>query len=105
MLVEIALAGWDKVPFATAHAPAAQTLKSKWPWFIVALNIFGYRLAEVQVSALSSDRAVTVYLLVTATVVIAIRLWRMRALRRQRPTLDAVDNERFETLNLSEALN
>lgn len=105
MLTEIALVTWTKVPFATAHEPSLRALKSRWPWFVVALNLFGYRLADLQVGALSSVHGVTYYVLAMAGVVMAIRLWRRGALRRQQPTLDAVDEDRFETLNLSEALH
>jgi hypothetical protein len=105
LLTEIALAHWVKVPFASAHEPATRTLKSRWPWFIVALNVFAYRLADVQARILTSWRAVAYYVLAMAAVVIAIRLWRSGALRKQQPAFDAVDEDRFETLNLSEALN
>jgi hypothetical protein len=105
MLAEIALVNWTKVPFATAHEPATRTLKSRWPWFVLALNLFGYRLADLQARALASDAGVTYYVLATGLVVVAIRVWRRGTLRRQHPTLDVVDEDRFETLNLSEALN
>jgi len=105
MLTEIALVTWTKVPFATAHEPATRTLKSRWPWFVIALNLFGYRMADVQVRAMSSNEGVTYYVLAMAAVVIAIRLWNSQARRRQQPTLDAVDEDRFESLNLSEALH
>jgi hypothetical protein len=104
-LTEIALATWTKVPFASAHEPTTRTLKSRWPWFIVALHVFGYRLADVQSALIASPEAIAYYVLGMSVVVVAIRVWRSGTLRRQMPTLDVVDDDRFETLNLSEALN
>jgi hypothetical protein len=105
MLTEIALATWTKVPFATAHEPSMRTLKSRWPWFIVGLHLFGYRLADVQFGALARESGMTYYVAAMTITVVAIRIWRSRTLRREQPTLDAIDEDRFETLNLSEALN
>jgi hypothetical protein len=105
MLAEIALTTWTKVPFASAHEPATQILKSRWPWFVLALNLFGYRLADWQARALVSDSGVIHYVVAMGAVVVGIRVWRSGRLRTQIPTLDAVDEDRFETLNLSEALN
>ena len=103
MLSELALVQWTKVPFATAHEPATATLKSRWPWFVVALHVFGFPLAEVQQHAIGSNTRIAVYVVLTAGIAAAARIYHVRTLRLRQPTLDALDEDRFQTLSLSEA--
>ena len=102
-LAELALVHWTKVPFATAHEPANATLKSRWPWFVVALHVFGFRLADAQQHAIGSSTRVAVYLVVMLGVAVAARAYHVRTLRGRPLTLDAIDDDRFQTLSLSEA--
>ena len=41
------------MPFATTHEPAVESLRSKWPWLVVALYFYGFHLAIVQAWCLS----------------------------------------------------
>ena len=104
-LTEIVLARWTKVPFATPHEPAPETVKSRWPLGIAALYLFAFRMADVQSAALDSDRGTLVYLGVCAAIIGVIRLHRATQLRLQTPTLDVAPDNATQTLNLSEALN
>ncbi|HEY6507594.1 MAG TPA: hypothetical protein VIY56_06250, partial [Vicinamibacterales bacterium] len=54
VLAELLLASWTKVPFATTHEPDVDSLRTRWPWFVVALLVYGFQLAVVQVWALGS---------------------------------------------------
>lgn len=54
LLIELLLASWNKVPFATIHEPAVESLRTRWPWFVVALILYGFQLAVVEVWALGS---------------------------------------------------
>jgi hypothetical protein len=104
-LAEMALSNWTKVPFAAAHEPAAMTLRKKWPLYVFALHVFGFMLAEVQLAALQSSGRMWSYVLAAAIATGILRLKRERALRNQTPTFDAVDEDGFQTLDLSEALS
>ena len=50
------MSSWNKVPFATTHEPAVESLRSKWPWLVVALYFYGFHLAIVQVWCLAVAR-------------------------------------------------
>lgn len=102
-LVEFAVGNWTKVPFASAHEPATVTMRSRWPFFVFALHMFGFILAAVQREALRSTTATLWYLGIGLAITVALRLRREHNLRRETPTFDAVDGERLEVLNLSEA--
>lgn len=54
LLLEAVLYGWTLVPFACGHAIGQETLKSRWLWYLVPLNVFAFRGAAAQVSALES---------------------------------------------------
>ena len=56
LLIELALGSWNKVPFATTHEPAVDSLRSKWPWLAVALYFYGFHLAIVEVWCLAIAR-------------------------------------------------
>jgi hypothetical protein len=104
-LAEAALAGWTKIPFAAAHEPAAMTLRKKWPFYVFALHVYGFILAEAQLLALQSTAGAWRYLAAGFIVTAALRLKRERELRNQTPTFDPVDEDGLQTLNLSEALS
>jgi hypothetical protein len=104
LLVELLLASWNKVPFATTHEPDVDSLRTRWPWFVVALAVYGFQLAVVQVWALGSiTRAAGLDgagLVCLAAVVIRNR-------RRRRGATVTFDEtvETFDTLKLSAALD
>ena len=103
-LTEIALVGWAKVPFATAHEPAPETLKSRLPWYVFFLMLYSRGGAALELSVIGSTES-TLRLLAFGIAGIAImRVWQARQQRRLQPTFDA-DTGSMETLNLSGALN
>ena len=104
VLMELALSNWTKVPFASAHEPATETLKSKAAWYTTALLMYQFIVSELQFRALQSWRTTMWHLAVGTVLVIAIRTWRAHMLRKRTPTFDVVTSE-TTTLNLSEALS
>ena len=104
LLTEIALANWTKVPFATAHVPATDTLKSKWPWYLIALYGYEFTLAALQIVALRSAAMTATYIGVCLILVVGVRRWRLSILRRHNPTFDAPTSGPL-TLDLSGAVS
>jgi hypothetical protein len=104
LLTELALSNWTKVPFASAHEPATETLKSKAAWYTTALLMYQFILSELQFRALQSWRATLAHVAVFTVLVVTIRIWRAHTLRKRTPTFDVVTSE-ATTLNLSEALS
>jgi len=104
LLTELALSNWTKVPFASAHEPATETLKSKAAWYTTALLLYQFILSEVQFRALRSSTTTMTLLAVGVVLVLAIRAWRAHMLRHRTPTFDVITSE-ATTLNLSEALS
>ena len=49
LLTELALSNWTKIPFASAHEPATETLKSRAAWYITALLMYQFILSELQI--------------------------------------------------------
>ena len=105
MLVEIVLLTWSKVPFACAHSPSPDVLKSWWPVYIMAMYVYAFQLSDWQVAALTSSRALIWYLATVAAVIAVVRVMRYRRLRHQALEFDALPSHSVERLNLSEALN
>jgi hypothetical protein len=105
VLIECALWGWAQVPFACAHAPSSETVRWRWPLYVVALNLYAFRLADLQHVALRSAYGTAMYLVLAAVAVIGLRIARRRRLYRQPIQFEVVPADRFETLNLSEAVN
>ena len=104
LLTELALSNWTKVPFASAHEPATETLKSRAAWYTTALLMYQFILSELQFRALQSWRITMTHLAFGFVLVIAIRIWRAHMLRSRTPTFDVITSE-TTTLNLSEALS
>ncbi len=104
LLTEIALSNWTKVPFASAHEPATETLKSRAAWYTTALLMYQFILSELQFRALRSWRVTMTHLAIGLVLVIAIRMWRAHILHSRTPTFDVITSE-TTTLNLSEALS
>lgn len=104
LLTELALSDFTKVPFASAHEPATETLKSKAALYTTALLMYQFILSELQFRALQSWRSTATHIAVFAVLVTTIRLWRAHTLRKRTPTFDVVTSD-ATTLNLSEALS
>jgi len=104
LLTEIALSNWTKVPFASAHEPATETLKSKAAFYTTALLMYQFILSELQFRALQSWRSTATHIAVFTVLLVTIRIWRAHRLRRRTPTFDVVTSD-TTTLNLSEALS
>jgi hypothetical protein len=104
LLTEIALSNWTKIPFASAHEPATETLKSKAAWYVAALGLYQFIIPELQLRAMQSWRTTLTRLAVVLVLVLAIRIWRARTLRTRTPTFDVASSEAI-TLNLSEAVS
>ncbi len=104
LLTELALSNWTKVPFASAHEPATETLKSKAAWYVTALLMYQFILPEIHVRALQSWTTTATQLATILVLVVAIRIWRTHTLRKRTPTFDVVTSD-ATTLNLSEALS
>ena len=104
LLVECVLHGWLQIPFARAHAPGSKTLRWKWFFFLIGLNLFAFQLSDVQVAALRSLQGVAWYAGILAAVSLAIHLWRNYDLRWYTLRFDAEEEVAVEALNLSEAL-
>ena len=103
ILLEAALCRWTKVPFASSPAPATDTLKSQWPWYLLLLYVYAFQLASVQHVALRSTRGTALYMLAGVVAIAALRLWRAWKRPEQMPTFEEPE-QRMEGLNLSEAL-
>ena len=104
VLTEIALSNWTKIPFASAHEPATETLKSKAAWYVTALLMYQFILSELQARALQSSMTTLTHLGIGVVLVIVIRIWRAHTLRKRMATFDVSTSEAI-TLNLSEALS
>jgi hypothetical protein len=104
LLTEIALSNWTKIPFASAHEPATETLKSKAAVYVTALLMYQFIVPEIQLRALQSWRTTAIHCTVLAVLVVATRTWRAHMLRKRTPTFD-VNTSDTTTLNLSEALS
>jgi len=102
-LTEFALANWTRVPFASAHEPSTDTMKSRWPAFVFALFVYGYAQASLKLAVLTSPGGLAFVLVVGLTLMTIIRISASHALQKRSLTLD-VPHEGPQTLDLSEAL-
>jgi len=105
LLVEWVFRGWAKVPFACPHVPAGETIKSRWLLFLVALNVFAFRGADLQLLALGSFKATLVYIVVTVGAIVVTRAASRRHASRLALAFDEPPESGPVALNLSEALH
>ena len=103
-LVESVLLGWAIVPFACAHEPDQAAIRSRWLLYLIPLNVFAFRAAAFQADALTSIGGSVVFLAVVVTIAAAVRRFRRARARREPLLFEAPADERFDVLNLSEAL-
>ena len=103
LLVETVLFYWSKIPFACASVPGPESLKSRWPLFLLALNLYAYQLDDFQMSALRSFRQTIVYLALIGGGAALVRFVRRRRERVPAIEFDLPDQTAVQTLGLSEA--
>ena len=101
-LIELVLASWNKVPFATTHEPAVESLRTRWPWLVVTLYFYGFFVAMVEVWCLAGPVRPVVLEVVGLGCVIGAAVHTRRRLLHRTVTFDA-GGETFETLGLSAA--
>ena len=102
LLCELLVASWTKVPFASGHEPAIETVKSRWPWFVAALWVFGFGLADLHRWVLDSPAGMAVYALV-GILAVGGAYGRTHRMRRGRAVRLDPDVQTFEGLRLSPA--
>jgi hypothetical protein len=102
VLCEMALLSWTKVPFASGHEPAVETIRSRWLLFVLGLPVYAFGLASVQNVALRSDSATGAYLAAGTGMLTAV-LVAGRRYRRSRPLMLDAPSASLDTLNLSMA--
>jgi hypothetical protein len=104
LVMEISLLRWTKIPFATAHEPATDTLKSRWAGYLLFLLIFAKGGAALQFAIVQST-AVTARAAALMTIaIVVVRLARGRHADRVSPAFDPPPDA-IQALNLSEAAN
>jgi hypothetical protein len=101
-IAELVLWGWTHVPFATAHPPNPNTIKSGWPRHVAAMIAVGLLLPALFVALSRSTRGTLIYTAVAALVTLAVRFHNERELRLSRASFEAGEQEVL-TLQLSEA--
>jgi hypothetical protein len=104
LVMEVSLIGWTRIPFATPHEPAPETLKYRWMWYLLFLLLFAKGGASLEFAAVQSTTVTLSSLLVAGIAIVALRTWRRRQGRRLAPTFETAANP-IEALNLSEAVN
>lgn len=104
LLIECALHGWTRPPFASAHAASAETLKWRWPVFLITLNLFAFTTSGLQMKALESAMGTGAYLLFAVCGVLAVRWRRRRTVERAALEFDVSPDDSVASLNLSGAL-
>jgi hypothetical protein len=103
-LAEAALMNWSRVPFAAAHEPTTSTLR-RAGLYLLALQMFGFMLPALQFELLRAEGGTQKYAMWMLAVLVMLRLKQELQIRRRQVvlTFDVVDEDKFETLNLSEA--
>jgi hypothetical protein len=102
LLIELVLGAWNKVPFATSHEPALESLRTRWPWLTAALYLFGFHQAMVQVWCLNRPGRPWILEAVGLAWLVFVYVRTQHRLRNRAVTFDA-SVESFDTLRLSPA--
>ena len=104
LVMEICLLRWTKVPFATAHEPATDTLKSRWAGYLLFLLIFAKGGAALQFAIVQSTAVTARAAALMLIAIVVVRLARGRHADRVSPAFDPPPDA-IQALNLSEAAN
>jgi len=105
LLVACAVYGCTKVPFACAHMPATETMKSRWPVLVVALYLYAFKLADLQFAAMPSVTRTVADVAILSMAGGAVTLLGWRTARRSTLQFDVGPEDSAATLSLSEALH
>jgi hypothetical protein len=105
LLVEWVFCGWAKVPFGAAHNPGGESIKSRWLLFVLLLNLFAFRGADLQLLALRSAAGPVVYIAATLAAIVVSRCVSRRQASRLAVAFDEPTEAGSVALNLSEALH
>ena len=103
LLVELVLFQWSKVPFACANIPGPEGLKSRWPLFLICLNLYAYQLDDLQLLALRSTVGTLAYVAIVGGAAVLARFFRRRRERAVAIEFDVSSEGGLQTLGLSEA--
>jgi hypothetical protein len=87
LLVEVAIAGWSRLPCASLHAADTSSVRSKWPLQILTLYLFAFRGADVEMLVLSRWGGVLTTVVVLAVIIVVLRI-RAR-IKQERLLVDA----------------
>jgi hypothetical protein len=99
LLVEVAIASWNRIPCASLHAAETSSVRSKWPLQILTLYLFAFRGADIEMLVLSRPVAVYATVAMLALVVVILRA---RARARQDRLLVDADTDGLQLLRLTE---
>jgi len=104
LLVDVLLVGLRKIPFACTYYPGRSRAPTLWPFFVMAFVAYAYVLAGAERDAMTSGRALGIF--VVALAVAIAGLARLRRLKLQPPAGLIYEEEEpgriFEGFNLSE---
>ena len=103
LLVELVLFQWSKIPFACANIPGPESLKSRWPLFLIGLNLYAYQLDDLQLLALRSIEEGLAYVGIIGGAAVLARFFRRRRERAVAIEFDVESESGLQTLGLSEA--
>jgi hypothetical protein len=99
VLVEVAVAGWTRLPCASLHAADTSTVRSKWPLQILTLYLFAFRGADVEMLVLDNPAATLATVFVLVAVIASLRA---RSRTRQDRLLVDAETDALQTLRLHE---
>jgi hypothetical protein len=106
LFAEILLGGMDKLPFACTYYPGQSKVFTLWPLYLIVFFIYTLMLAFIDLQLTTRPRGLLVFLAITGSAAVALRLLRRRKLAR----LGALRFEEedpdllFQGFNLSEGL-
>jgi hypothetical protein len=99
LLSELAFARWTKIPCGSLHAPASETVKSRWPLLVLFLYLFAFRGADLQMYALAHGSVV--WVIAGLEILIALAMRRRQHVRAvEQPSID-VEPDGLSLLHLS----
>jgi hypothetical protein len=88
LLSELAFSRWTKIPAASLHAAATDSVKSTWPLVVLFLYLFAFRGADVEMFALRHGTGAWLLAAALTLTTVVVRLHSNRAAVTQPPTID-----------------